>query len=116
VVGIDGVSDQTASDFPAVAQFVIDEVFKLSRGSCADYLVLHWLAASEANLVRACPKPTQFEAQPFALSIANMRAKTQSTTLSFSDVPHDAVIRVYKEAGDTRLEMHKHTGTAPISF
>jgi len=29
---------------------------------------------------------------------------------------HDAVIRVYKEAGDTRLEMHKHTNTAPISF
>jgi hypothetical protein len=66
-----------------VAQFVIDEVFKLSRGSCADYLVLHWLAASEADLVRACPKPTQFEAQPLALSIANMRAKTQSATLSF---------------------------------
>jgi len=25
------------------------------------------------------------------------------------------VIRIYNEAGDTRLEMHKHTSTVPIS-
>jgi hypothetical protein len=33
-----------------------------------------------------------------------------------SSPSHDAVIRVYDEAGDTRLETHKHTSTAPISF
>jgi hypothetical protein len=29
---------------------------------------------------------------------------------------HDAVIRVYGEAGDTRLEMHKHTSTEFIYY